>query len=113
MELIKMVNAGFRFVLELCLLVVFGYWGWRTGENGLLKVLLGVGAPVLAAAAWGMFLAPKSAMRLHEPWLFLGEVVLFGLAVWALAGNSRIPLAIAFGLVYSLNKILLLIWKQS
>lgn len=112
MALLKLTNVGVRFLLELCLLLVFGYWGFRSGQNGLTKALLGVGAPLLTAVVWGTLLAPKAATRLHEPWLLLAELVLFGLAVWALLGNGRTTLGIAFGLIYVVNKILMLVWKQ-
>ncbi|MCA9956760.1 MAG: YrdB family protein [Anaerolineales bacterium] len=112
MTLIKLTNVGLRFLLELCLLLVFGYWGFRTGESNVTKFLLGLGSPILAAMAWGTLLAPKAATRLQEPWLFFIEIVLFGLAVWALAENGRTSLAIFLGTVYILNKVLMLIWHQ-
>ncbi|MCB0130572.1 MAG: YrdB family protein [Caldilineaceae bacterium] len=112
MELIKLGNMGLRFALELCLLLIFSYWGWRTGETTLTKALLGMGGPVLVAAVWGVLLAPKSATRLPAPWLFLLEIGLFGLAVWALARTDRTNLAAAFGGIYLLNKVLMLLWRQ-
>ena len=112
MELIKLGNMGLRFVLELCLLLIVGSWGWRTGETTLMKVLLGMGSLVLVAAVWGVLLAPKSATRLPAPWLLLLEIVLFGLAAGALVRVGRPNLAIAFGLIYLLNKVLMLLWRQ-
>lgn len=112
MELIKSVNVGIRFLLELCFLVIFGYWGFRMGENSLMKILLGLGSFVLVSAVWGAFLAPKSHMRLHGPWLLLLEIAIFGLAVWTLYHTGSVPSATAFGVVYLLNKILMMIWRQ-
>ncbi len=112
MNLIQSVNLAIRFLLELCILVIFGYWGFKTGQTGLTKVLLGIGSPILFAIVWGVLLAPKSAMRLHEPWLFLLEITVFVLAAWALARSGRLNLAVAFGAIYLLNKILMLIWRQ-
>lgn len=112
MERIKLVNLGIRFLLELCLLVIFGYWGFRTGENGLMRILLGLGTPILTAVVWAMLLAPNSATRLHQPWLFLLENAIFGLAIWALYHTGRISLAVAFSAIYILNKILMMIWRQ-
>lgn len=112
MEFIKAVNVGIRFLLELCILVIWGYWGGRMGENGLTKILMGGGIPILFAVVWGIFLAPKSATRLPEPWLFLLEIVIFGLAAWALYSTGKISLAIIFGVVYLFNKLLMSIWSQ-
>lgn len=112
MEAIKFINVGIRFLLELCILAIFGYWGFKTGSQTLTRILLGVGSPILFAIIWGTFLAPKSTMRLHEPWLFLLEITLFGLAAWALYNTGKISLIIAFSTVYILNKILMIIWRQ-
>ena len=77
-----------------------------------MKFLLGLGIPILFAAMWGTFLAPKSSMRLREPWLFLLELAIFALTCWALYSAGKIDLTIAFGGVYLLNKIFLVIWRQ-
>lgn len=112
MEAIKGLNLGVRFLLELCILVILGYWGFKTGGQTITKILLGIGSLVLFAVVWGTFLAPKSSMRLYEPWLFLVEVVIFGLATLALYKASGIHLTIIFGAIYILNKILMIVWRQ-
>lgn len=112
MILIQSVDLGIRFLLELSILLIFGYWGFHTGENGLTKVLLGIGSPILFVIVWGTLLAPKSGMRLQDPRLFLLEIIVIGLATWALASTGRINLAIAFAVIYLLNKILMMIWRQ-
>lgn len=73
-------------------------------------MLLGIDSPILFTIVWGTLLAPKSAMRLHEPWLFLLEIAVFGLAIWALARSGHVNLAVAFGVIYFLDKILMMIW---
>ncbi len=112
MEAFKLLNLGIRFLLELCILIIFGYWGFKTGSNVFMKFLLGIGSPILFAVVWGTFLAPKSSMRLDEPWLFLLELVLFALAAWALYSTGKVNLTISFGVIYLLNKILMIIWRQ-
>ncbi len=112
MQMLKMVNLLVRFLLELCILVIFGYWGFQTGSNPFMKFLLGLGAPILFAVVWGTLLAPKSPRRLHEPWLFLLELVVFALTCWALYSTDKADLTVAFGGIYILNKILMIIWRQ-
>lgn len=109
----ELLNLGLRFLLELCILAIFGYWGFKTGGNStLMKFLLGIGSPILFAIIWGIFLAPKSSMQLGEPWLFLVELIVFGLTCWALYSTGKINLTVAFGVIYIINKILILIWRQ-
>lgn len=112
MQMFKIINLLVRFLLELCILAIFGYWGFQIGSNTFMKLLLGLGAPILFAVVWGTFLAPKSPNRLHEPWLFLLELVVFGLTCWALYGTGKVDLTVAFGSIYILNKILMVIWRQ-
>ena len=112
MELLKMLNIGLRFLLELGILVIFGYWGFKTGGGTFAKILLGIGAPILFAVVWGTLLAPKSSMRLGEPWLFLLELVIFALVSWALYSTGKVSLAMTFGVIYILNKMLMIVWRQ-
>jgi hypothetical protein len=51
-------------------------------------------------------------MRLSEPWLFLLELVLFALTIWALYSTGEANLTATFGVIYVLNKILMIIWRQ-
>jgi quinol-cytochrome oxidoreductase complex cytochrome b subunit len=64
MDAIKSLNVAVRFLLEICVLVSVGYWGFKTGSGWFLKILLGIGAPFLIAIIWGTFGAPKAANHL-------------------------------------------------
>ena len=46
---------GLRFLLELALLAALAFWGFTTPDGALLKILLGAGAPLLAAVVWERF----------------------------------------------------------
>ncbi|MEZ4865251.1 MAG: YrdB family protein [Caldilineaceae bacterium] len=112
MEGIKFLNLLLRFVLELCDLASLGYWGFQTEQPLLTKIGLSIGSPLLFAMFWGVFLAPASPWRLHEPWLLGAELAIFGLAIVALYSTGQRAWALAFGVLYILNKILLIIWQQ-
>ncbi len=112
MAIIQSINLLLRFLLELCILVALGYWGFTTGQPTIVKIGLGLGAPLLAAVVWGVFLAPASSRRLQEPWFLIVELVIFGLAIAALYSTGQRSLAVAFALIYVINKVLLTIWRQ-
>ncbi|MEM5773920.1 MAG: YrdB family protein [Anaerolineaceae bacterium] len=112
MDILKMSNLGLRFLLELLILVILGYWGFKTGTTPATRTLLGIGSPVLFAVVWGIFMAPKSSLQLGAPWYYFLEVILFALSGWALHSAGKTNLAIAFGALYLINRILLLIWRQ-
>src|SRR6476661_835192 len=109
---IKALNLGLAFALELGMLAALAYWGWRVGGSLPAQVALGVGAPLLAAAIWGRFCAPRSRTRLAGPRLVALEVALLELAAVALAVAGQPALALAFGALVVVNQALLVVWKQ-
>ncbi|MDQ5851363.1 MAG: YrdB family protein [Chloroflexota bacterium] len=112
MYIIKGANLALRFLLELCMLAALGYWGFTTGRGTLARWGLGIGAPLVAAVVWGLFLAPNSSMRLQGPPQILLEIVIFGVAIGALYVAGRPTLAGGFALVVVINRVLMMVWGQ-
>jgi hypothetical protein len=86
-----------RFALELCLLVALAVGGWELGGGGLLGAVVAVVAALAAAGVWGMWVGPRSARRLADPWRLVLEIGLFalgGLCLW-LGGSAGAGLALA------------------
>ena len=102
----KPLNLGLRFVLELCMLVALGIWGFS--EN----VVLGIAAPLAAAVIWGLWIAPKAARRLRDPARLAIELLLFGAAGAALAVAGHALAAAIFLAAVALSEALLLAWGQ-
>ena len=89
LALAKSTNLGVRFLLELCALVALGYWGFQTQSGLLLKIALGIGAPLIAAVVWAIFVSPNASVLVSTPvWLLL-QLVIFGAAVAGLAVPAR------------------------
>jgi hypothetical protein len=81
---VRLVNDGLAFLLELLALAALAYWGFTVGEGVVLEIVLGVGAPVLAAAVWGLFAAPRATFGLPLAGVLLVKAIVFGAAVAAL-----------------------------
>src|SRR5256885_12147914 len=109
---LKNTNLGLAFLLELCALVAFGYWGFAVGPNMIVKIVLAIVIPVLAIVWWGMFGAPTSAWQLKGIWYWIMKFVFFALAIGSLFAAGQRSWGIAFLTVFLLNNVLLLIWKQ-
>lgn len=77
MDSLKMLNLLVRFLLELCMLAAVGYWGFKTQSGWLMKVLFGIGLPVLIAVLWGLFLAPRATYPLGGALYLTLELILF------------------------------------
>jgi hypothetical protein len=100
------LNLALRFFLELAALVAIGYWGWNQ-HTGLARLLLTIGLPVIAAAAWGIFRVPgypNEAVDAVPGWVrLLLEAALFGSATWALIAADWPGWALVFGGVVLLH----------
>jgi hypothetical protein len=83
-------NSGFRFLLEIGMLLVLGFWGYKqTGD--WQRYLLMVGMPAAAATIWGMFAVKGDPSRsgktaISTPGIIrlVLELGLFALAAWML-----------------------------
>ena len=105
MEGVKGLLLAVRFGLELAALSALGYWGITTGAGVLSKIILGLGAPLVAAVLWGLFVSPKA--RVQSPLLkAVFEIVVFGGAVLALQAAGHAGLAITFAVVALLDSVL-------
>ena len=102
----KTASLALQFVLELCVLVALGYWGFTTGD-GFAAVALGIGAPLLAAGAWAAFGAPRARWHATGALRILLQLVFFGSAAIALAFAGRTVLAVVFAVVTACNITLL------
>ena len=112
MDLLKGLNLAIRFLLELCVLIAVGYWGFKTGSGWFLKILLGIGAPLLIAIIWGLFAAPKAAYRLDGFMLLLLELVVFGSGVAALVATGNEAIAWGFAVIAVINRVLMFVWTE-
>jgi len=109
---LKWANLAVAFLLELCALAALAFWGFTVGETTLMKIILGLGAPIIAAVLWGMYAAPKAVRKVSVQVKFAVEVLVFGSAALGLALAGQGTLAIVFVAAVIINKILLLVWKQ-
>lgn len=105
------LNLAVRFLLELCVLTAFAYWGWANGSGGwrwVLTVLL----PLAGATVWGRWVAPKASRRLSDPARLGVEIVIFSLAAAALVGAGRPELGLILAAALMVNTSLAVLWHQ-
>jgi hypothetical protein len=112
MEILKIINLALTFLLELCMLAALGYWGFTLDQGLAARLGAGLGAPILAAVVWGKWMAPRASNRLQEPLHLIVELIIFGLAITALYAAGQPRLALAFGLIYTINVALRYVWRQ-
>ena len=111
---LKWFNVGLRGLMELGIVIALGYWGYKTGEGGAMKILLSVGAPLIGFGIWGL-VDFRNAGAFAEPLRLIEELVISGLAAlaWYIAGAQSMGWALGIisivhhVLVYALGGTLL------
>jgi hypothetical protein len=98
------------FLLELAVLGSAGYWGFTVSPDLAVRLLAGLGVPVLLAVAWGVFAAPRAARPLRGVPRAAFEVAWFGAGVVLLAAAGAGIVAAVLALVYLANTALLRLW---
>jgi hypothetical protein len=107
LELIKGANLLLRFLLELFALGALGYWGFKTGNETIAKIGLGVGAPLVAAVVWGAFLSPRAAIVLPGFLVLVLQALVFGRPQGGLVVTGHRTLAFVFVVVAVINALLM------
>jgi len=110
-SMLKMLNLGLAFLVELIMLVIFGYVGAAMGAALPVKILLGFGFPAAAAVFWGIFLAPASKTRLRDPFLTIVKTLVFTMAAVLLYFTGMQTSAIIFEIIVLFNLFLLYIYR--
>lgn len=100
---LHIVNEGLAFLLEVAALAALCWWGFSTGSGAVTHLLLGVGAPLLAAVLWGTFAAPKARVRLPLAGVLVVKFLVFAAATLALWALGRHTLSTVFGVVTLVN----------
>ena len=112
MHNLRNANLALRFVLELFALGALAYWGFEAGGGLLTKVALGLGAPLLAAVAWGLFVAPRARFSLPLAGRLAVELAVFGSGTAALWASGHAALAATLAAGAAMNRALIGLWSQ-
>jgi len=111
-SILKVANLALSFFLELCMVLAYGYWGFKTGSGLVMQLLLGIGVPLIVIVIWGIFLAPASKQRLQGVPHWTLEIILFVASIVALFIAGQPNWATTFAVLYAINVTLRLVWKQ-
>jgi hypothetical protein len=105
-------NLAVRFILEMAGLVALGWWGWNQGE-GILRFLLALGIPFLAAVLWGTFAVPDDPSRSGEARVpvpgivrLMLELAFFVLATWSLFATGLTTLGWIYGIAVLIHYVI-------
>ncbi|RZU71842.1 uncharacterized protein DUF2568 [Micromonospora kangleipakensis] len=95
------------FLLELAMLAAAAWWGFTLDAGWSVRLLAGLGAPLLIAVVWGTFCSPRATVSLPAPAKMAVQAACFvtGGVLLALAGHP-VP-AVLLVALWAVDKTLL------
>jgi hypothetical protein len=111
-EIIKAINLVTAFLLEIAMIVAFGYFGYHYPENFAMKYIFMIGFPLMATILWGFLAAPKSKHRLQKLPRLIFALTIFGAAIFLLNSTGKTMLAAVFAILVIINQLLLFIIEE-
>jgi len=111
-DVVEQVNLALRFVLELAALAALGYWGATAPRSRLVRVVLAAVAPLVAALAWLLFVAPGAIFPAGVAVRLGAELLVFGAATAGLVVRGRRRTALLLAVAYVVNRVLMGVWDQ-
>jgi hypothetical protein len=89
-----------RFACKLAALVALAWCGWD------VTPALGIAFPLVFAALWGLWVAPKARRRLPDPLRFGLELLLFAVATAAFVSVHHAVVAAVFAVAAVVSALL-------
>jgi hypothetical protein len=95
--MLKTVNQVVTFLLEIAMLIAYGYYGMSGSQTFLYRLLFTIFLVALVIVLWGTFAAPKSARRLKMPYLAIFRTTVFLISAFLLfqAGQKNMAIILA------------------
>ncbi|MEH1056215.1 YrdB family protein [Micromonospora sp. CPCC 206171] len=59
----RAVLLTIAFLVEMAMLVAAGWWGFTLDAGLAVRLVAGLGAPLLIALVWGVFCSPRARVR--------------------------------------------------
>jgi hypothetical protein len=95
MSKLKWFNLALRALMETGIVLALAYWGYQIGKNPVMKISLGILAPLIGFGFWGA-VDFHQAGRMAEPLRLIEELLISGLAAFALYKVGEPTLGWAF-----------------
>ena len=80
---LKWFTLGLRVIMELGIVLAFGYFGYRTGTSTAQKILFCLMCPLIGFGFWGLVDFHQMG-NLAEPLRLIQELLISGLAAFGL-----------------------------
>ncbi|MDH7461391.1 YrdB family protein [Chitinophagaceae bacterium 26-R-25] len=92
--ILKTINQAVTFLLEIAMLVAYGYYGMSLPWTFFPRLLFAIFLVAVVIVLWGIFAAPKSARRLKMPFLTIFRTSVFLISAFLLFQAGQKNMAI-------------------
>ena len=97
-NIIRWINVVLRALMELGIVLAFGYWGFQIGHTVTLHILAGIFLPLSVFAFWGL-VDFRNAGKFREFYRLIQELIISLLAAFALYKTGAVSLGIFLALL--------------
>lgn len=111
-SLLQTVNLVARLAVELAALVALSCWGFHLKGGTAVRIVAGIGAPLMAAVVWALFASPNTNLAVSAVTKTTVQLLVFSAVTGALLRLRRPRLAIAFAVLAAVNAALIIVWSQ-
>lgn len=101
--MIRALNLGLRFLLELTALGALGFWGAQRDAGPVVRVTVAILCPLAMIVVWGLFVAPKARFGGTRAQRLVLGVVVFLIAAAAIATSGYPLLGATFAALALVN----------
>ncbi|MEX1295337.1 MAG: YrdB family protein [Candidatus Limnocylindrales bacterium] len=106
------LNAAFRFVLELLVLLALLLFGLGASDDLIVALPVAVVLVGIVVTIWGLFVAPKATHRLDDPARLAVELAVWFVGALAFGFAVSWVVAILFGLAVITSLVLMFLLGQ-
>ncbi len=112
MIVLRSINLGLRFILEMIALISLGYWGVKTNDGLISKLFFGIGLPLITAIIWGIFGSPKAVYPISKTFHWTLLFAIYIISAVALYKSGMKYMGVIYLMTAIVNSFLVYIWKQ-
>lgn len=102
----KTLYSALRFLFELACIGAVGYWGFTRADWGGWRYALGIVAPLVLIAVWGIWMAPSSPHRLQGIVRLLVELGIYAIVALCIHNTDYAHLTIGFVALATINAVI-------
>ena len=107
----KALFSALAFILELVAFITFGYIGTLFNTSVALKIIIGILSFFIVIIFWGVYMAPRSKIRLKGISYSIAKFIIFGITATILLLLEKNLLAFVFLIFVIFDEIGLSIYK--